>query len=175
MARLPYVSPAGAADPARVERIYEEIRAMGRPVLHLYEVLANQPEALTAFLGMSRYVRDSSSLAPQIREVAILATARELESAYEIAHHRTAAARAGLAPESIAAILAGRSDHLAPVERAVVAYARQVVQRRDADDATFDDLRSFFSHAEITDLVLTVAWYHLCAAVLGPLHVELEG
>ena len=27
---------------------------------------------------------------------------------------------------------------------------------------------------ELTDLVVTVAWYHLCAAILGPLQVEVE-
>ncbi len=56
----------------------------------------------------------------------------------------------------------------------MVTYALQVAQERKVDDEVFEELRSFFSDAEIADLVLTVAWYHLCAAVLGPLEVELE-
>jgi alkylhydroperoxidase family enzyme len=31
-----------------------------------------------------------------------------------------------------------------------------------------------FSAEQIVDLVLTTGWYHLCAVVLGSLHVELE-
>jgi 4-carboxymuconolactone decarboxylase len=174
VARLPYISPADSGDPKRVERIYSQVRGMGREVLHLYQVLANQPAALEAFLGMSRYIRDDSSLPPAIREVAILATAETLHQPYELAHHRPAALRAGVTQEKIDAILAGEAHELAPIERVVVTYAVQVSRERSVDDATFEELRSYFSDAEIADLVVTVAWYHLCAAVLGPLAVELE-
>jgi len=174
MARLPYVQPADSAEPQRVERIYSEIRGMGREVLHLYQVLANQPDALEAFLRMSRYIRDDSSLRPEMKEIAILATAQALDQGYEIAHHRAAALRAGVAEGKIDSILAGATENLEPVERAVVGYALQVARDRRVDDATFAELKSFFSDAGIADLVLTVAWYHLCAAVLGPLQVELE-
>ncbi len=64
MARLRYVTPADSPDPERTEHIYSQIRDMGRRVIHLYQVLANQPAALEAFLGMSRYIRDDSSLKP---------------------------------------------------------------------------------------------------------------
>lgn len=174
MARLPYVKPADSPDPQRVERAYSQIRGMGRDVLHLYQVLANQPAALEAFLGMSRYIRDGSSLRPAIREMAILATAEVLDQPYEIAHHRPAALRAGVTPAKMDAIIAGEADGLEPLERAVVGYAVQVSRQRSVEDATFEELRSYFSDGEIADLVLTVAWYHLCAAVLGPLEVELE-
>jgi 4-carboxymuconolactone decarboxylase len=174
MARLPYVRPAGSPDHQRVERIYTEIRGMGREVLHLYQALANQPAALEAFLGMSRYIRDDSSLSPSVREATILATAQALGQTYEVAHHRQAALRAGLAQEKIDAILAGTTGGLEPVERAVIAYASEVARERSVDDTTFEVLKAFFSDAEIVDLVLTVGWYHLCAAVLGPLRVELE-
>jgi alkylhydroperoxidase family enzyme len=70
--------------------------------------------------------------------------------------------------------LAGTTGDLEPVERAVAGYALQVARERSVDDATFAELKSYLSDAEIADLVLTVAWYHLCAAALGPLQVELE-
>ena len=123
---------------------------------------------------MSRYIRDDSSLRPEMREIAILATAQALDQGYEIAHHRAAALRAGVAQRKIDSILAGTTGNLEPVERAVVGYALHVARERRVDDATFAELKSFFSDAGIADLVLTVAWYHLCAAVLGPLQVELE-
>ncbi len=78
MARLPYIE-AGASP--EVDDLFAEITRMGRPVANLYRMLANQPPALAAFLGMSRYVRAASSLDPGLRELSILATARELGQA----------------------------------------------------------------------------------------------
>jgi 4-carboxymuconolactone decarboxylase len=172
MARLPYLDPG--ASPA-VDALYAEIERMGRPVLNLYRVLANQPPALAAFLAMSRYVRSESSLDPGLRELAILATAHELEQSYEVAHHVDAAGRAGVTPAKVAAVIAGGSlDALTPPERCAIEYARQVANARSCDDATFDRLQSLFSTEEIVDLVLTTGWYHLCAVILGSLRVELE-
>lgn len=88
MARLRY---AAQGESPAVDDLYAEIGRMGRPVLNLYRVLANQPPALAAFLEMSRYVRSGSSLDPGLRELAILATAHELGQEYEVAHHTEAA------------------------------------------------------------------------------------
>jgi alkylhydroperoxidase family enzyme len=158
-----------------VDDLYKEIAGMGRPVLNLYKVLANQPPALAAFLEMSRYVRGGSSLDAGLRELAILATAYELEQPYEVSHHTEAALRAGVPPGKVAAVAPGGPlDSLTPAERCAVEFARQVAHTRSCDDATFQRLQSLFSTEQIMDLVLTTGWYHLCAVVLGSLQVELE-
>ena len=154
--------------------MYERVRGLGRPVAHLYQVLGNQPPALEAFLGMSNYIRDRSSLDAGLREMAILATAHTIDQPYEIAHHRPVALRAGVAPEKLDAIASGSDEGLEPLERAVVTYARQVTSRRDVDEDVLRELRAGLTDPGLTDLVVTVGWYHLCAAVLGPLHVEVE-
>ena len=172
MARLPYV--AQGESPA-VDALYAEIGRMGRPVLNLYRALANQPPALAAFLEMSRYVRSGSSLDPGLRELAILATAHELGQEYEVAHHTEAASRAGVNPAKLAAVTPGGSlDALTAAERCGVEFARQAAHTRSCDDATFRRMQSLFSAEEIVDLVVTTAWYHLCAVILGSLQVELE-
>lgn len=171
MARLPYVA---AGTSPRVDELYARIGGLGRPVLNLYRVLANQPEALASFLGMSAYVRDGSSLDPRLRELLILATAHGLVQEYELVQHTEIARRAGLGPDKIGAAKGGALDALDARERCAVEYARAVARARDCDDATFARLREHFDDAVVADVVLTVAWYHLCAAVLGPLRVELE-
>lgn len=173
MARLPYVG-SGASPVA--DELFAEIEAMGRSVLNLYRVLANQPPALEAFLGMSRYVRSASSLDPGLRELAILATAHELGQVYEVAHHTEAARLAGVSAEKLEAVAPGGAvGVLTTHERAAVEFAKQAAHTRSCDDATFEHLRSLFSAEEIVDLVLTTGWYHLCAVILGSLRVELEG
>jgi 4-carboxymuconolactone decarboxylase len=158
-----------------VDHLYAEIGRLGRPVLNLYSVLANQPPALAAFLDMSRYVRSGSSLDPGLRELAILATAHELGQDYELAQHTEAAAGAGVDPAKVAALMPGGSlDVLTPAERGAVEFARQAARTRSCDEATFSRLQSVFSTEEIVDLVMTTAWYHLCAVILGSLRIELE-
>jgi 4-carboxymuconolactone decarboxylase len=172
VARLPLVE--SGTSPA-VDYLYVEIGRMGRPVLNLYRVLANQPPALAAFLEMSRYVRSGSSLDPGLRELAILATAHELGQSYEVAHHTHAAAQVGVDSAKVAAVTPGGSlDALTPAERCAVEFARQAAHTRSCNETTFHRLQSLFSTEEIVDLVVTTAWYHLCAVTLGSLGVELE-
>ncbi len=171
MARVPYVE----ATDDTLHALYAEIAGLRGRVLNLYRALANQPAALRAFMVMSRHVRDDSTLAPRLRELAILATAYALNVPYEIYHHVPAARRAGVTDEQLAAFPNwSASAAFDPTERAVLAYADQVARRRDVDDATFATLRECLSLAEITDLALTVGWYHLCAAILEPLRIETE-
>jgi 4-carboxymuconolactone decarboxylase len=174
MARLPYLEAEESAEPELVAALYHRIAGWGRPVGHLYKVLANQPSALEAFLGMSHYIRDRSSLDDPLREIAVLSTAQALAQPYERAHHEPVALSAGVEPSTIEAIAAGHTDRLEPLARAVAAYADQVARRHDVDEKVFEELRRGLSDAELTDLVVTVAWYHLCAAILGPLRVEVE-
>ncbi|MGH7903135.1 MAG: carboxymuconolactone decarboxylase family protein [Candidatus Dormibacteraceae bacterium] len=171
MARVPLV--AAGSSPA-VDELFAEIASLGRPLLNLYRVLANQPPALAAFLGMSRYVRDDSSLDPRLREMAIIATARELGQAYELAHHQEVAERLGVSAGKLATLSRGGDEGLDQLELAAVRYARELARTRDCTEATFAWLRDLLPLEGVTDLVVTVAWYHLCAAILGPLHVELE-
>ena len=42
------------------------------------------------------------------------------------------------------------------------------------DDGTWAALQSLLPRGQLIDLALTVGWYHLCAAVLGPLRIETE-
>ena len=172
MARLPYVGRGAAL---AVDELYAEIERLGRPVLNLYRVLANQPPALAAFLHMSRYVRSGSSLEPGLRELAILATAHELGQAYEVAHHSAAAAAVGVPAQKMRAAAPGGSlDALTERERCAVELAYQVARTRTCGDELFGRLTELFSAEEIVDLVVTTAWYHLCAVILGSLQVELE-
>ena len=172
MARLPYVAPGTSKE---VDDLYAEVTGMGRMVANLYKVMANQPAALAAFLKMSRYVRSGSSLEPGLRELSILATAHEFGQAYELAHHTDAAILAGVPEEKLAAVgPGGNVALLTPPERCAVEFARQVARGRDCDDAVFAQLREFFGPDGVIDLALTVAWYHLCAVILGTMHVEVE-
>ncbi|TAM91851.1 carboxymuconolactone decarboxylase family protein [bacterium] len=174
MARIPYVETDHAAD-ERVRQLYEEITRLRGSVLNLYRALANQPEALRAFMAMSRHVRDESSLPADLRELTILVVAHTIDVPYERFHHEPAARKAGVSEQQIAALPRWReSAAFTPAQRAVLAYAESVARYHTVDTATFDALREHLSHAQLVDLAVTIAWYHFCAALIGPLEIDLE-
>lgn len=189
MARLPYLddptprrgcrpappgwSGSGAAEDAAAA--FAELRALGRPPLNLYRILANQPRALRAFLGLSRYIRDENPLPGRLRELVILATAFALGARYEQVHHLESARRAGVPEAQLAAFPAWQSSGVFDAaERAAMTYAHEMTTTRRAGEATFEALRGHFSAAQIVDLTLTVGWYHLVGAVLLGLEVDVE-
>ncbi len=173
MARVPYVEPSESS--SELAELYASIAGLRGSVHNHQRALANQPAALRAFMGMSRYIREEASLPPRLRELAVLATAYALHVPYEIHYHVPAARRAGVSEEQLAAF----PDRAAATcwdatERAVLSYADQVARRRDVDDATFQELRAHLSLPEIVDLALTVGFYHLVTAFLLPLRIEPE-
>ncbi|HUX88276.1 MAG TPA: carboxymuconolactone decarboxylase family protein, partial [Chloroflexota bacterium] len=165
MARLPYVTDADAASQPELAGLYEVVAGLRGSVHNLHRIIANQPNALRAFMVMSRYVRNDATLEPRLRELAVLATAHALNVEYEKHHHVPAARKAGVTEEQLAAFPSWQEASVfSPVERAVLDYADQVARRRQVDDAAFAALKPHLSDAEIFDLALTVGWYHLCAA-----------
>ena len=179
MARIPYVDAPlpGTDDPEGLRPLYEEMASARGSVLDLYRALANAPGALRAYFALSRYIRDGSSLDPQLRELAIVATGYALDVEYERFHHEPAARRAGVTDAQLAAVPAWRTapdgvfDRL---EQAVLTYVEEVARTRTAAPETVAALQDLLSPAQLIDLVLTVAFYHLLAAVILPLDIEPE-
>lgn len=173
MANLPYVDVERVS--ALGETLTRIIKLRGE-ILNLYRILGNQPSALTAFMGMSEYVRDGSALPAQIRELTILATAQALDVPYEWFHHERVARRVGVNDQKLAQLVSWReSSAFSPIERSAIAYAEEVGRTRQVSGETFAALKSHFTPAQIVDLALTVGWYHLCAALIKPLGIEIEG
>jgi alkylhydroperoxidase family enzyme len=175
MARVPYIDAIDGVSPPDLVALYAGIAGLRGSVVNLYRALGNQPAALRAFMGMSRYIRDDADLPDTLRELAVLATGYALDAAYEIYHHVPIARRVGVGEAQLAAFPDwAASDAFDETERAVLAYADQVARTRTVDDATWAALQARLPRGQVIDLALTVGWYHLCAAILGPLRIETE-
>ena len=172
MARLPYVEPGSSAE---VDDLYAEIDRLGRPVLNLYQVLANQPPALAAFLEMSRYVRSASSLDPRLRELTILVTARELDSQFEWAAHEAEALREGLAAETIETIRHRRgTGGLDEADAVVIEFGREIFTARKVSSASFARALALFGRRKLIDLVGLMGNYAATAAMLTAFDMQLD-
>lgn len=172
--RVPYVDDPSEDSPIRA--IFDLARRGGVLIQPHHRALANQPDALSAFLEMSDYVRCHTDLPADLREIAILTTAHVLDSQYEQDAHRPIARALGVSEAKLDAIAAARSTDpsLSETEQTVVAFARSIARDRAVEDDVFSRLESAFGPAQIIDLALVVGWYHLCAAVFDPLRVSLN-
>lgn len=95
---------------------------------NLAATIAGSPAALQAFVAMQSALR-RSALAPAEREIVGLTVSRENLSAYSLAAHATFAGRAGLTPDSIAALRDGKAlpD---PRQEALHAFTGELLRSR---------------------------------------------
>jgi AhpD family alkylhydroperoxidase len=147
-------------DPRGINPTFDEIRRTRGDVSNLF--------------ALSKFVRDDSELPPRLREIAILVTATTFDVRYEIAAHTIAGRQAGLTDDEIQALKAANWTGFSVIEQAVIRYASEVAHRRDAADETIAALLIHFSERQVVELAVIVAWYHLVAAIVQPLRLELD-
>jgi AhpD family alkylhydroperoxidase len=161
-------------DPRGINPTFDEIRRTRGDVSNLFRLIAVCPPALEPFFALSKFVRDDSELPPRLREIAILVTATTFDVRYEIAAHTIAGRQAGLTDDEIQALKAANWTGFSVIEQAVIRYASEVAHRRDAADETIAALLIHFSERQVVELAVIVAWYHLVAAIVQPLRLELD-
>src|SRR6476661_11168223 len=87
---------------------------------------------------VNQYLRNESGLGARLRELAILATARELDSQFEWAAHEEEARREGVSDEVIETIRHRRDTAgLDDTDAIVVELGREIFTAREVSSATF--------------------------------------
>jgi 4-carboxymuconolactone decarboxylase len=123
------------------------LRGPGGIMLHSEE-LAQRARPL------NHYLRNESGLGSRLRELAILATARELDSQFEWAAHEAEALREGVPMEVIDTIKHCRPlDAIDPADAVVIALAREIFTARKVGSATFAQALALFGRKKLVDLV----------------------
>ncbi len=174
MSRVPYMSRdnAGIDDKPLWDRLEVE-RKM--PTANIFRALANSPALLDGFLSYANTLRDGSVLSPKLRELAILTVGHTTESEYEIAHHQSHGAKAGISPEQLAAVPDfAASDLFDDAERAVMALAEESTQRVQVSVATWSAAAQHLDDRQMVELTLSIAWYNSGVRIMGLLDIDLE-
>ena len=174
MARVPMIE--GKADVADAHHhVVDAItRSRGR-ISGPFAVLLHSPELAGRVAHLGAYVRFESALSPVQRELAILATARAMDCAYEWAYHAPEARKAGVTAETVAAIRERRGPSALDTEAAeIVEYARQVLTAHRVDESTFEALRARLGVQGIVELTATVGYYAMLACTLNAFEVTPE-
>jgi 4-carboxymuconolactone decarboxylase len=141
-------------------------------VLGPFPVLLHSPEVAHRTAHLGAYLRFESQLPPVLRELAILAVAREMDCRFEWAAHVRLAREAGVREEAIGAVRERRAPAgLTPEEAEPVLYVIQLVRSHRVDEALFSALRERLGVGGLVELTTTVGYYGMIAGVLNAFEV----
>ena len=168
--RVPMVSPG--ADPA-LAAIEARIAAERGKIGPLYRVLLNSAPIADGWERMLTAVRKKTSLAPNLREMAIMRVAVLTGVELEFNAHVPFALAAGVTQEKIDAL---RADALAgcfdPLEHAVLEFADAMTRNVRVDPAVFDRLRPHLDATALVELAATVAAYNMVTRFLEAMEIR---
>ena len=172
MPRLPSVSRE-QLDPE--DRSYfDEISESRGGIRGPYGVLLYSPELASRIAATGAYVRFEGDLPKALREVIILATAREIQSQYQFTSHAGLARQAKVSEDTIQAIALGTAPQgLSGDEELVVRYVQELLRHRKINDDTFNSVIGRFGVQLTVDLTVLIGHYLMAGAVLAAFEVEV--
>jgi len=169
MALLPYLDEKDASP--EVLRILKS----GRVVLNVQKMTANAQKIFLVRSRLSNALFNQISVAPKLREIAILRTAKDCHSVYEWTQHVPAARHVGVTDEQIGAIENWQSAKcFNKVERLVLQFTDEVNANVKATRATLEALKKHLSPGEIIELLIIIGHWRQTASILETTEVELE-
>jgi 4-carboxymuconolactone decarboxylase len=125
--------------------------------------------------ALNRYLRYEAGFTPRIREIAILATAREMDSQFEWCAHEPEALKEGVEPRVIDAIKHRKpTAGLVEADATVIELARQIFRDHKVTSATFAKAKALFGPSKLVELVMLMGNYAATAALLIALDMQLH-
>ena len=175
MARVPYVERE-ALD-AEGQTIYDRIRSdRNIPNVPLqFRALLHSPKAAGYLTSMGAQLRFQSAMPENLKELAIILIARELNSAIEWTGHAVLAAKAGVSAASIEAVRTRKAPAgLTSDEQVIARFVHELLRNKAVPDDAFAAAEKLLGTKGIVDLTLTCSYYTgLCFAQIA-LKLEME-
>jgi alkylhydroperoxidase family enzyme len=170
MARIPYVDPDRA--PEHVREVFARLPVQ----LNIFKLMAVADTCFRPMLRLGTAILGRQKLSGKLRELAILRVARLSGAEYEWVQHVPIAKAVGASEAQVAALEAGTADAncFDPAERAVLAFATELVAAARPSDAAFDALAKHLSPQEIVELVLAIGYYMMIARLMETARIDLD-
>lgn len=153
---------------------YDEIVESRGSIRGPYGVLLHSPKLAARIAATGAYVRFESDLPNALKEVVIIATAREIRAQYEFSAHARLAREAKVSEDTISAIAQGTAPSgLSGDEELVVKYAQELLRNHKISDTTFNAVNVRFGVRGTVELTALIGHYLLVGQVLAAFDVEL--
>ena len=139
-----------------------------------YAILLHSPKLAARIAATGAYVRFESDIPEGLKEVIVLATAREIQSQYVFTAHVRLAREAQVSESAIHAIAQGAaSQGLSRDEEMVVRYTRELLRDHRISDAAFTAVKDRFGVQGTMEMTALIGHFLLVANVLAAFDVEL--
>ena len=164
--------PAGEWDDAvhAALRLMPEERRNPVAAGNAIATFVNHPDLTRAYLTFSFYLLTRSTLAPRLRELAVLRIAHLTSCAYEWDEHVAIGKDAGLSDADIAALQRGEAAE--EFDRTVLTAVDELVENTRITDETWAALGERMDKRQLMDFVFTTGGYHMLAMALNTFGVE---
>ncbi len=164
MARLPDVLDRLGPE---ARRVYDKIAAKRGAIRGPYAPLMHHPALAERVADLGEYLRFHSTLPGDVRELAILITARAASQPFEWAMHVPVARQAGL-PEDVIERVRARGDlsTIPPPYSQAARVVEHVLARQSLPRALQDEVQAALGVTGLLELVTLAGFYQLIAGVL---------
>jgi 4-carboxymuconolactone decarboxylase len=163
--------PEGERTPRQQEVIDDLVVG---PTVNIYTTVARHPDAAAAMVNLGRTLR-AGRLSNRHREILILRTGWNCDSAYERAQHRRVALSIGMTEDDLERLRIGPdAEGLDPFEAVLCRAADEIHRDHAISDATWASLADSYDTEQLIEVPMLVGYYHLVSFVLNSLGVPLE-
>jgi alkylhydroperoxidase family enzyme len=154
-------------------------RRKGGKLLNLDRMLLHSPNFAKGWNGMFGAIRNQLTLAPRLRETAIMAIGTLNKAGYEWAQHEPEYLAAGGSREQLQALrnvdAAAKNEKLFPEqERATLALTSEMTRNIEVSKATLERVRKFLDDQQLVELIGTIAGYNMVSRFVVATGVEME-
>jgi 4-carboxymuconolactone decarboxylase len=133
------------------------------------------PKTAAMVSGLNRYLRYDAGFTGHVREVAILITAREMDSQFEWVAHEPEALKEGVPQNVIDVIKYRRStEGLDETDALIIELGRQLWRDHKVKPETFAKLKGIFGPNKLVELVMLMGNYAGTAALLTAVDMQLH-
>ena len=175
--RLPLPKREELDEPGR--RTYDSLADPGGETLRGLRgpggILLHSPALARHSRPLNRYLRHEAGLGGRVRELAILTTARELDSQFEWAAHEPAALGEGISPQIIDIVRSRKpTGGLDEADAIVIELGREIFGAKKLSSATFARALQRFGRRALVDLVALMGNYAGTAVLLTAFDMQLD-
>lgn len=140
-----------------------------------FSVLMNSPELAGRVGHLGAYIRYESIIDSHDRELAIITTARELDSAFEWAVHKDIATEEGVLEDTINTVLHETPlDTIPERDENIIRFTREGLRDHEVSDETFDATTGMMGPKAVVELSATIGYYSMLAVVMNVLEVHAD-
>lgn len=154
--------------------LFGEETSPDQRILNVTRLWGVHPALMKAQRDLQTHVF-TSTLAPRLRELAILRIGWLCESGYELAQHAVFGMQAGLDAGDLERVTKGPADPgWSPLESAVIQSVDEMFEDAFVSTTTWGRLRQELTDEQIIDLLSVVGRYWTVSVVLNSTGVQLE-